>query len=264
MNQIFANNAVGVLASSIDSSATTLSLNTGYTLPDPGANWYYCTAVLITEGAETAWEIIKVTAKSGDSLTIERAQDGTTARSWAAGTVLELRPTAELLNTLASASDYAISYTGANGIEIDATLNTSTDATVQIGLASNVSKVDAAETFTGHKTLTGYTESGATLTISSGVLNLPLDGKIYAVSVTEAITSITTSAAPTAPLCGSAIVYLTQDATGHAVAIPAAWYWADATVTDIDATASAMTRLTLVTDPSGNIHADAEVRGVPA
>ena len=109
-----------------------------------------------------------------------------------------------------------------------------------------------------------YFETGATLSPISGVLTIPLDGRVYAVSVTEAITSIVTTA-PIAPIVGSTVVYFSQDVIGlHAVSIPATWYWADGMITPIATAANAKTRLTLVTSPAGDVHADAEVRSVPA
>ena len=42
------------------------------------------------------------------------------------------------------------------------------------------------------------------------------------------------------------------------------WVFADGVITPISTVANAKTRLTLVTSPSGNIHADAEIRSVPA
>ena len=39
-------------------------------------------------------EIVKVTARSSDSMTVVRAQDNTTARAFAIGDRFELRPTA--------------------------------------------------------------------------------------------------------------------------------------------------------------------------
>ena len=128
---------------------------------------------------------------------------------------------------------------------------------------ANLSKKNEAEVFEGHKTFTGYTETGAILTIASGVLDIPLDGKVYGVNVTEEITSITLSSVPTAPLCGSTVVYFLQDTTGYAVAIPLTWHWTDSVVTEVDTTANTKTRMLISTDPFGDIHADAEARGTP-
>ena len=117
---------------------------------------------------------------------------------------------------------------------------------------------------TDEGTLNRYAETGTTLTSSAGVLDIPLDGRIYQVTVTEEITSITTSAAPTAPLCGSAVVYFTQGATGYAVATPATWRWPDSTAGMIDATANAESELMLNTNPAGNVIARVSAIGVPA
>ena len=50
----------------------------------------------------TAWEIVKVTAVSTNTLTIVRAQEGTTAATWPVGTRIELRLTAETVTTIAN------------------------------------------------------------------------------------------------------------------------------------------------------------------
>jgi hypothetical protein len=47
------------------------------------------------DGAEeVAWEIVKVTAVEGSTLTVVRGQEGTTARAWSVGTRVEMRLTA--------------------------------------------------------------------------------------------------------------------------------------------------------------------------
>ena len=109
-----------------------------------------------------------------------------------------------------------------------------------------------------------YHESGATLTPAAGAVTIPLDGKTYKISVPAAITSISTTL-PVAPIVGSTLVYLIQDADGgNAVSIPATWYWPDGLITAIATAGNAITRLLLVSDPDGHVHADAEVRSVPA
>jgi hypothetical protein len=92
------NNAFSTLASSLTNVATTLIVQTGHgdrfpviTAPDE--------TYLTLEDAGGNREIVKVTARvaAADSLTVERAQEGTTALAWAAGAVVELRMTAGLL-----------------------------------------------------------------------------------------------------------------------------------------------------------------------
>lgn len=95
MAELFANNAQSTLASSVSSSATTLPLatGTGASFPSPsGGDFFRMT--LTQPGIESSWEIVRVTARSGDSVTVVRAQEGTSAASWAAGSKAELRLTA--------------------------------------------------------------------------------------------------------------------------------------------------------------------------
>lgn len=97
MSQLFANNAYSALGSSILIGATSLTLasGTGSRFPTPsGGDYFLLTLADTSGGSESAWEIVKVTARSVDILTIERAQEGTTARAWASGVPVDLRITA--------------------------------------------------------------------------------------------------------------------------------------------------------------------------
>jgi hypothetical protein len=88
---LFTNNASTTLASSINSSVTSLTVAAGYgaLFPNPTASQYfYCT---LSNTAGTTIEIVKVTARSTDTFTIVRAQDGTTASAFNAGDKVELR-----------------------------------------------------------------------------------------------------------------------------------------------------------------------------
>ena len=103
MAQLFANNASTTLASNIASGDTTLivSAGAGALFPSPTGGYYFLiTMVGVTSGVETSWEIIKVTARSTDTLTIVRAQESTTAAAWTTGTKIELRLTAGSMNTV--------------------------------------------------------------------------------------------------------------------------------------------------------------------
>jgi hypothetical protein len=88
------NNAVGYLATAINASDTGAVLQTGNgaSFPALGATDYFYATLESTGGT---LEIVKVTVRSGDSLTITRAQDGSTANSFAAGSRFELRVTAQ-------------------------------------------------------------------------------------------------------------------------------------------------------------------------
>ena len=105
MAQLFANNAYGSLGSSLSNVATSLTLATGNgaRFPSPsGGDYFLATLVgLDGNGAENAWEIVKVTARSTDTLTIVRAQESTSAVAWASGTRIEVRGTAGTFGNLA-------------------------------------------------------------------------------------------------------------------------------------------------------------------
>jgi hypothetical protein len=100
------NNASGTLATAISASDTGIVLTTGNgaSFPALGAGDYFYATLESTGGT---FEVIKVTARSGDSMTVVRAQEGSTANSFAAGSRIELRVTG------ASVTDFLQSGTGA-------------------------------------------------------------------------------------------------------------------------------------------------------
>jgi hypothetical protein len=98
-NMLFANNAATTLASGITSSATSLTVaaGTGSIFPSPtGSQYFYCT--LIDAATNSVIEIVQVTARSTDTFTIVRAQDGTSASAYLAGDKVELRLVRASLN----------------------------------------------------------------------------------------------------------------------------------------------------------------------
>jgi hypothetical protein len=95
----FTNNATTSLASDINDLVTSLTVATGLGSLFPtlsGGDYFYCT---LSDFAGNI-EIVKVTARSGDTFTIVRGQDNTTADSWTAGDKVELRLVAATLNDL--------------------------------------------------------------------------------------------------------------------------------------------------------------------
>ena len=88
------NNASGTLSTAINASDVGAALTSGDGANFPalsGSDYFYAT---ITNTDDT-YEIVKVTARSGDSLTIVRAQEGTTARGFTAGALIETKVTAQ-------------------------------------------------------------------------------------------------------------------------------------------------------------------------
>jgi len=94
----FTNNASTTLASGITAIATSLTVATGAgaLFPTPsGAAFFYCT---LQNVAGTLREIVKVTARTTDTFTIVRAQDGTSGQIFSTSDKVELRVTAADLN----------------------------------------------------------------------------------------------------------------------------------------------------------------------
>ena len=99
MTVLLSNNASAAIASSITSSSTTIILAAGQgsEFPAPGAtDYFYATLV----DSSNNLEIVKVTNRSTDTLTVVRGQDGTSARAYTAGNLLELRLVAGVINDL--------------------------------------------------------------------------------------------------------------------------------------------------------------------
>ena len=95
------NNAFGTISAGINSSATTVTLDSGQGARFPtlgGSDHFYGTLIDTSNNVE----IIKVTARSTDSMTVVRAQDNTTAQAFAIGDRFELRPTAALFEDILS------------------------------------------------------------------------------------------------------------------------------------------------------------------
>jgi phage-related tail fiber protein len=88
-----ANNAFATLASGITSSATSITVASGQgaRFPTLGAGDYFYATLINTSNQ---LEIVKCTARSADVLTVERAQEGTTARAYDVGDRIEIRITA--------------------------------------------------------------------------------------------------------------------------------------------------------------------------
>ena len=92
----YTNNAKSTLASGINSSVTSATVADGSIFPALGAGEYFY--ITFDDGSNN--EIAKVTARSGNTLTIVRAQDNTTARAFSTGDSAELRIIAAVLTEI--------------------------------------------------------------------------------------------------------------------------------------------------------------------
>lgn len=91
----FANNAATTLFSSVtvSDSQIVVSPGGGALFPNAGSSNYFM--VTVVDKTTSTLEIMKVTKRSGDTFTVVRAQEGTTARAFPSGSPVELRLTAQ-------------------------------------------------------------------------------------------------------------------------------------------------------------------------
>ncbi|WP_373078574.1 pyocin knob domain-containing protein [Zhongshania sp.] len=97
------NNAIGRLASAIASTDTVIPLQAGEGALFPeltGSDWFPITLVQLDGGNNIVKrEICRCSARTGDSLTVTRAEEGTQAQSFSAGDRVELRLTKAAIDT---------------------------------------------------------------------------------------------------------------------------------------------------------------------
>lgn len=183
MAVVFSNNAKTTLASTVSTSATSITVADGSVFPAlNGADYTYVT---LEDGSGNV-EIVKVTALSSNALTVVRAQDNTSARAFSSGDKCELRLTAAGLNEVASQADtdtnttYSVGDGGLSEINF-----TSADHTKLNGIATNANNY--ALPFTNNSTnwntaygwgnhasagyLTSYTDTNTTYSIQDGELS---------------------------------------------------------------------------------------------
>lgn len=160
----FSNNAKTTLSSGITSSATSIAVADASAWPTLGSGDHtLCT--LITVADPDVLEIVKVTAISGNTLTVVRAQEGTTARAFASADKAELRVTAGLLEQ---------ALTGTDVVKLDS-LTASATASYSMaagGVAYSPSNVNALVVSLNGVTqepTDAFTISGSTLTFASAL-----------------------------------------------------------------------------------------------
>jgi hypothetical protein len=91
---IFANNVNTTLAGGISSSSTTITVSSTLNLPTSIPSGSVLVMTLNDAATRTHYEIVYVTAISGATLTVNRAQEGTSAQTWLTGDYAFSGPTA--------------------------------------------------------------------------------------------------------------------------------------------------------------------------
>lgn len=157
------NNATTTIASGISSGDTSITLagGTGALFPTLGAGDYFYGTL---NNANNDIEIVKVTARSGDVLTVVRAQEGTSAAAWVGGDKFELRPTAAGFTDAAAGEnivDLAVAKggTGAdNALDARINLDAAQDPATNGFIVKNGANVSVSRSIT----------AGAGITVNDG------------------------------------------------------------------------------------------------
>lgn len=168
----FANNASTTLGSSIAPTDTTITVasGTGNEFPLPAGGQYFVTT-LSASPTGLPNEIVKVTARTGDAMTVVRAQEGTTAQSWSVGDRFQNFVSAGFLNQLVDSSslqgqagNYAVDSGTAN-VGVIALTPAPANMTALVGVPVRVKKAGASST--GGYTL-NINALGATVVLIGG------------------------------------------------------------------------------------------------
>jgi hypothetical protein len=138
------NNAFGTLNAGINDSATTIVLTAGQGARFPtlsAGDYFYATLIDTSNNLE----IVKVTARSTDTMTVVRGQDNTTARAFSTNDRFELRPTAALFNEKANDADVTTALAGKVSLAGDSmtgqlNVHNSTQSNFASTLAESVSR----------------------------------------------------------------------------------------------------------------------------
>ena len=184
MTQKFANAARAYLASSISDSATTVTIDGGGSLFPAITSPEFSRAVLQDANGI---EVVLITAHTAgsDSFTVTRAQEGTTARSFAANSVFGLRMTAADGDTFVAKVSGPSSATDNALVRFDSTTGKLAQNSVAIlsdaGALSGLTDISAS----GAVTLSGGTANGVAYLNGSKVLTsgsaLVFDGTNFGV-----------------------------------------------------------------------------------
>lgn len=147
MAQLFKNNATTTLAATKPAGATSMLVQpgTGANFPALGAGDFFdLTLYKIIDGLETSFEIVKVTARSVDTFTIQGAQDGTPPTTFGVGDQVSMRLPAGWLNGVEASNKSRDDSISAQGVTLAS--HTSTLATQSAAINANATGLSTLNT----------------------------------------------------------------------------------------------------------------------
>lgn len=194
----FANNARTSLSSDITSAATSISVSDASVFPTIATGDYFY--MTLENLAGTSIEIVKVTAVSGNTLTVTRAQDNTTAAAFSTGDKAELRVTVASLEDATS----VVHVPGGTGDEGLMTWNTD-EATVDVYLSADVTLQLGQELH-----VFARNESGSTITNGTVVKVTGASGNKPTIELADASTE-----GGSAPTIGVATQDFSNNSSGY-------------------------------------------------
>ena len=166
----FSNNAATTLAANATNSATTITVADGSVFPTlAGTDFTFITL----EDVDSNREIVKLTAVSSNTLTIVRAQDGSSARAFSTDDKVELRLTAALLNAAvdSGAVDLRVNSFSGDGSTVAYSLSSSPALSNTLVYIDGVYQVKAAYAMSGQTlTLSAAPDSGALIEVTAATV----------------------------------------------------------------------------------------------
>ncbi len=188
MGRIYVNNFATSTAATITNVATTISISSATGLPTlTGTQYYY-----LTLGGSGTTEIVKVTARTGTTLTVVRAQESTTGVAWASGTPVRMNFTKDSLAITTTPTENTSAYWDSslnlntnNSVENLTSTATAAGTTTLVVTSSKIQQFTGVTTQTCILPVTSTLKTGFSFDVvnnSSGVVTVQSSGAntIYA------------------------------------------------------------------------------------
>jgi len=215
MPVLFTNNASAPLAASISSSATTITVTTAQGALFPalsGSDYFYATLT----NSSNQLEIVKVTARVSDSMTVVRGQEGTTARAYSAADKIEVRVTAAGLTnmvqldgaqTISGAKNFSTTPTFSGGALSVSGGGTGVSTLTGVPYGNGTSAFTAATSAQIVAVIGATAVSNATLATTATLATLATTATLATLATTATLATLATSASALTTASGAAPSY---------------------------------------------------------